>query len=154
MIVAIAAVLASCGPSETATAPSAAPAPALTLAQKQALLATLPAAYAAADLENGRRQFGICRSCHTLPEGGPSLVGPNLWGVFGRAAGTTPGFDYSPALRGSGIIWSAETLEPWLENPRAHVPGTRMVFAGLRDPARRRDVIAYLRTESSPAPAP
>ncbi len=144
--------LAACGGGSEPAAPASAPAGALTPAQRQALVASLPAPYNAGDVENGRRQFGTCRSCHTLVEGGPELVGPNLWGVFGRAAATHGGYEYSQPLRNSGIVWTPEEMDRWLENPRARVPGTKMVFAGIRDPIRRRDLIAYLRAETSPAP--
>lgn len=144
--------LAACGGGSEPAAPASAPAGALTPAQRQALVASLPAPYNAGDVENGRRQFGTCRSCHTLVEGGPELVGPNLWGVFGRAAATHGGYEYSQPLRNSGIVWTPEEMDRWLENPRARVPGTKMVYAGVRDPIRRRDLIAYLRAETSPAP--
>ncbi len=153
-ILAASAALSSCGsqaPAGQAQAPAARP-PA-TPAQRQSLLASLPAPYNAGDVEAGRRAFGACRSCHTLTEGGSDMVGPNLWGVFGRAAGTHGEYAYSPELRQAGITWSAETLDPWLESPRTRVPGTKMVYAGLRDATRRRDLIAYLRVETSPPPA-
>lgn len=148
------AVLAGCGGggSSSSSERAAPPAAPLTTQQRQALVASLPAPYNAGDVENGRRQFGTCRSCHTLVQGGPELVGPNLWGVFGRAAASHGGYEYSQPLRDSGIVWTPEELDRWLENPRERVPGTKMVFAGIRDPIRRRDLIAYLRAETSPAP--
>lgn len=129
-----------------------APPPQATPAQRLALVASLPAPYNQGDVENGRRQFGVCRSCHTLTPGGADMVGPNLYGVFGRPAGTHGRYAYSQQLRDSGTTWDAATLDRWIENPRAMVPGTKMVFAGVRDATRRRDLIAYLRAETSPAP--
>jgi cytochrome c len=82
--------LSACSPGgESApAAPAAPPKPAPTAAEKTAMLAALPAPYNAADLDNGRRVFARCRSCHTITEGGPDMIGPNLHGVFGRQAGT------------------------------------------------------------------
>ena len=97
-----------------------------------------------ADLANGRREFRRCQSCHTVNEGGRSMVGPNLYGVVGRAAASTDGFSYSSALSQSGLVWTSDALDTWIENPRAMVPNNRMSFVGLRDADDRRDVIAYL----------
>lgn len=128
------------------------PAPALTDAEKTARLASLPAPYNAGDLENGRRAFARCRSCHTLVEGGANMTGPNLWNLFGRRAGTHPDFRYSEALAQAGFDWDAERLDQWLANPREFLPGNRMAFAGLRDETDRRDLIAYLKVETGYTP--
>ena len=109
--------LSACGGDDVA-APAAAKAEPLTNAEKAMLLASLPAPYNQADLENGRRAFARCRSCHTLTEGGPNMTGPNLWGVFGRQAGSHPRYNYSNALSSAGFAWDAERLDHWLENPR------------------------------------
>lgn len=131
-------------PGETAKAQAPQP----SAAEKQALLAALPAPYNTGDLENGRRQFGLCRSCHTVVEGGPNMTGPNLHGVFGRTAGAVEGYRYSDALQSAGFVWDAERLDAWLANPRTYLPGNRMTFAGLADPQKRLDLIAYLKVES------
>lgn len=124
----------------------------LTEEERAAMLATLPAPYDTGDTENGRRVFARCRSCHTLPEGGPNLTGPNLWGVFGRQAGSLEGYNYSPALREAGFTWTAERLDDWLTNPRTFLPGNKMAFAGVRDETDRRDLIAWLKLETGYAP--
>lgn len=116
--------------------------------QKTALLATLPAPYDTADLRNGQRVFARCRSCHTITEDGPNMTGPNLYGVFGRAAGMAEGYNYSTAVKEAGFTWDAERLNSWLENPRTFLKGTKMSFAGISDATDRRDVIAFLKVET------
>lgn len=117
------------------------------------LTITLVAIFAAApagaqDTAAGQRVFGQCRACHTVEQGGRNGVGPNLHGLFGRAAGSLDGFRYSAPMRekgAGGLVWNAETLSPYIENPRAVVPGGSMAFAGLRSEQQRSDLIAYLR---------
>lgn len=143
--------LAACGDASTPAAdeaPKAPPPPALTDAEKAALLAALPAPYDAGDLENGRRAFARCRSCHTITPNGPHMAGPNLYGVFGRQAGSDPKYSYSHAVRNAGFAWDAEKLDHWLQNPKSFLPGNKMTFAGLRDATDRRDVIAFLKVET------
>jgi cytochrome c len=91
------------------------------------------------------RAFGICRSCHSV-EKGQTVVGPSLFAVYGTRAGDVPGYDFTPALKGSGLTWDDATLDKWLANPVALVPGTRMGYAGQPDPEKRRQIIAYLKT--------
>ena len=158
-LIALAALaLTGCGQGQDAIAPAAPASPAPTTAQKAALLAALPAPYNQADLDNGRRAFARCRSCHTITDGGPNMTGPNLYGVFGRQAGIHPGFNYSSAVKEAGFAWDAERLDHWLENPRTFLKGTKMSFAGIPDATDRRDVIAFLKVEtgyaSPPAPQP
>lgn len=155
--VASAALLVSaCGQNtESDAAPPAdapAPRPEMTDEQRAAVLASLPSPYNAGDLENGRRVFARCRSCHTLAEGGTNMTGPNLWGVFGRRAGSVEGFRYSEAVQNAGFTWDAERLDGWLTAPREFLPGNRMAFAGVPDEADRRDLIAYLKVETGYAP--
>ena len=140
---------------ETEATPSAdapPPRPELTDAQKAEIVAALPAPYNAGDLENGRRVFARCRSCHTLTEGGADMTGPNLWGVFGRRAGSREGFRYSEAVQNAGFDWDAERLNGWLTAPRDFLPGNRMAFGGVPDETDRRDLIAYLKVETGYAP--
>ncbi len=89
-----------------------------------------------------------CTGCHSVAA---DRVGPRHAGVFGRKAGSVPGFDYSPALAKSGVVWNAQTLERWLSNPEGLVPGQRMGYQ-LGDPQIRADVIAYLATLKVTAP--
>lgn len=143
-----AATLAGCNKTSTAppaeqAAPSTLPS-AMTDAEKQKALAALPAPYNTADLANGESKFALCSTCHTLPEGGPNMTGPNLHGVFGRKAGTTPGFTYSDVLKATGWTWDAARIDTWITDPKVALPGTKMTFVGLKDPKDRTDVIAYL----------
>lgn len=86
--------------------------------------------------------FALCRSCHSV-EPGKNGIGPSLHGVFGRQAGSVDGFNYSPALKQSGITWDRTSLDTWLAGPVKMVPGTRMVLA-QRDEAQRKAVVDYL----------
>ncbi len=149
-------LLTACGDGGgTAAEPSASPVrPASTDAEKAALLASLPAPYASADLDNGRRVFARCRACHTITEGGPNMTGPNLYGVFGREAGHKDGYNYSTALREAEFTWDAERLDHWLENPREFLRGNKMSFPGIADAEDRRDLIAFLKVETGYASAP
>lgn len=112
----------------------------------------LPADVAFADLTGdaaaGETVFAQCRTCHLIDEG-RNGVGPSLYGVIGRTAGTVEGFRYSDANASSGVTWTPEVMFDYLESPREFMPGTRMAFPGLRDPQDRADLIAYL--ESVPA---
>jgi cytochrome c len=125
-------------------APAAGPAP----EQLKALLASLPAPYSSGNPENGKRVAGLCRSCHSFEKGGPNMTGPNLYGVYGKAAGVHPDYSHSQALKSAGITWDAQTLDKWVENPRQLVPGNKMTFAGIKKPQDRVDLVAYLRTQA------
>jgi nitrite reductase (NO-forming) len=113
------------------------------------LLLSIAAASAAqaqgsGDPAAGEQVFRKCQACHSL-EAGRRTVGPNLQGVIGRTAGTVEGYDYSVAMRRSGIVWSADVLDKFLESPSHYLHGTKMIFTGLRRPEDRANVIAYLR---------
>jgi cytochrome c len=119
-------------------------------AEQRAVLATLPAPYRSADLYDGQAKFAACKSCHTVARGAGAAYGPNLWGVFGRKSGASPGFAYSKDLTRLSVTWTPETLDAWIANPRAIVPRTRMAYAGLENPQDRINVIAYLKTVTTP----
>lgn len=90
-------------------------------------------------------EFAQCTSCHTIRKG-INGVGPSLFGVFGRKAGTVEGYAYSEANKNSGLTWDEATLDTYLVSPMKMVPGTKMTFAGMADPAKRKAVIDFLKT--------
>jgi cytochrome c len=108
-----------------------------------ALLATASAARADGDPARGEKRFEECATCHTLDRG-VNNVGPSLFGVIGRKAGEIADFRYSPALKKSGLTWTPQVLDTFIADPQKEVPGNRMPFAGMPDPADRADLIAYL----------
>ncbi len=85
------------------------------------------------------RRFNICLACHTIGPGAQNKVGPELNGLNGRKAGTVPNFDYSDANKSSGIVWNEETFEDYIKNPAAKVPGTKMIFPGIRNEQQVKD---------------
>lgn len=105
----------------------------------------------AGNVENGQRLFNQCRACHTVNEGGRNGVGPNLYRVVGRPAGTIAGFNYSPNLRekaSAGLTWDEATLRNYLANPKELLPQGRMAFPGFgANQQNISDVIAYLRQQ-------
>ena len=99
---------------------------------------------AGADIARGELLGLACAACHRFRAEQGTLIGPHLQGVFGRKAASIEGFDYSPALRASGLVWTPRSLEAWLANPAGFVEGTTMPFTGYRSAEDRRDLIAYL----------
>ena len=99
----------------------------------------------AGDAASGAKLFAQCRVCHSV-EPGKNGLGPSMHGVVGRKAGTLAGFNYSPAMKASGFVWSDAKLNDYLRAPMKSVPGTKMAFAGIADDKRRAEVIAYLDT--------
>jgi len=112
-----------------------------------ALTATMSAATANQSPSVSAQDFSQCRACHTLTQGGKSVMGPNLNGIFGRKAASLAGFAYSPALKASGLVWNEKTLDSYLAAPTVKVPGTRMVVK-VADPVRRAALIAFLKAET------
>ncbi len=115
-----------------------------------ALLAIAPQAQAAhvGDAENGKTLYKKCKACHKVGEGAKNGVGPNLNLIFGRTAGSIEGFRYSKGMKrmgADGLVWTFETLEAFIENPKALVSKTRMSFKGMSDHEDREDIMAYLR---------
>jgi cytochrome c2 len=100
-------------------------------------------AWAEGDATRGEQRFVDCAACHTLEKNSTGL-GPSLYGVFGRRAGELPDFRYSPALKRSGITWTAQTIDVYVADPQKAVPANRMPYAGMPDAAERADLIAYL----------
>jgi cytochrome c len=100
--------------------------------------------FAAADAARGELLGLACAACHRFAAGEGTLIGPNLNGVFGRPAATVEGFDYSPALAQSGLVWTPTSLAAWLADPAGFVAGTTMAFTGYRSAEDRRDLTAYL----------
>jgi cytochrome c len=89
--------------------------------------------------------FAMCGSCHSVTPH-EARIGPSLFGVFGRKSGSEPGYEYSDAMKNAGKTWDEPTLDKYLTDPRIDVPGTKMTFAGIEDPVRRKAVIDYLKT--------
>lgn len=98
----------------------------------------------AQDVAAGEKTFLVCRACHQIGPNAKNAVGPVLNGIVGRTAGTFPDYQYSPANKDSGLVWTAEELDKYLTSPQVVVPKTKMIFPGLKDEQKRKDVIAYL----------
>jgi cytochrome c len=112
-----------------------------------AAAAPLSAPVQAADAAAGETVFRrLCAACHIVTAEGRRGVGPTVFGVVGRKAGSVEGFRYSAAKRDATLVWTPETLDPYLTNPREFMPGTTMAFAGIRSAEDRANVIAYLQT--------
>jgi cytochrome c len=106
-----------------------------------ALAAALGSASAAGNPQAGEKIYERCAGCHSL---GQDRAGPRHCGLIGRRAGTVAGFDYSPAMKRSGLVWNKATLDRFLADPMKVVPGTAMGYAGIDDKQERTDLIAYL----------
>ena len=102
-------------------------------------------AQAAGDPVLGKRQFAPCTSCHTLAKGEPDKVGPNLHGVMGSKAGTRGAFNYSDALKKSGIVWDEAKLDEYIKKPSAFIPGNKMAFVGVVKDDVRANIVAYVK---------
>jgi cytochrome c len=108
------------------------------------LTSTLAAvAHAEGDAARGEARFQECAACHRL-NAGANEVGPSLHGIFSRKAGELADFRYSPAMKRSGVTWTAETIEKYIADPQAFIPANRMPYAGMSNASDRADLIAYL----------
>ncbi len=117
---------------------------------------SLGALLASADMGKGEKVFKKCSACHTVDDGGANKIGPNLYAILDRPKGGHGGFGYSDALIAKGGNWTYEDLDAFLKKPKDYIKGTKMSFAGLKKPADRANLIAYLRslgTGDTPLPA-
>lgn len=114
------------------------------------ILAVSTPALAEGDVAKGEKVFRKCIACHTLEEG-KNKVGPSLYGVFGRQAGSLEDYKYSSVMVDSGIVWDDENMDGYLKKPRAFLKGTKMAFAGIKKDDQRADLIAFLKEKSAPA---
>jgi cytochrome c len=99
----------------------------------------------AQDAAAGEKVFSVCRACHQIGESAKLAIGPILNGVIGRKAGTYPGYSYSEANKNSGLTWDEATFSNYIKNPRAAIPGTKMIFIGVTDEQKIKDLIAFLK---------
>jgi cytochrome c len=134
------------------TFPVAAPVAAAAKESKVAVV-TVEDLLAKADPARGRELAQVCGACHSFSKIGATKFGPNLYGVVGRPKHSFPGFAYSDGMKAKAGSWTFADIDTWIANPKAVVADTRMNFPGEPDPAKRADIIAYLRTLSdSPVP--
>lgn len=134
-VAALAFALAGCGGSKPEEAPAS---------DTDASAGVAPAAAAAAG-DAKPAAYAQCAACHSV-EPGKHGIGPSLHGVYGTKAGDIPGFAFSEKLKASGLTWDDATLDKWLAGPMKLVPGTKMSYAGMNDPAKRAEIIAYMKT--------
>jgi cytochrome c len=114
-----------------------------------ALMFTFDGNALAQDAAAGEATFKkVCSTCHAQPSLGQNRIGPSLKGVVGRTAGTADGFSYSAGVKAAGFAWTEEKLDAWLNSPKDVIAGTKMTFAGLKAPADRANVIAFLKTQN------
>ena len=109
-----------------------------------ALIAASTAAGVAQDVQKGQTVFNVCMACHAIGPGAQNKIGPELNGLDGRKAGTVANFSYSDANKNSGIVWNEATFKDYIKDPRAKVPGTKMIFAGVKNEQQVNDLWAYI----------
>jgi len=110
-----------------------------------AVMMTVAGSASAQDLAAGENSFKKCLPCHSVGPDAKNKVGPVLNGLEGRKSGTVEGYNYTDANKNSGITWSEETFKEYITDPRAKIPGTKMVFAGIKNEKERGDLWAYLK---------
>jgi cytochrome c len=108
------------------------------------LIVTLAVTAAAQDAGKGEHNFAVCQTCHAIGPDAANMLGPELNGLDGRHCGTAPGYPYSEANKDSGIVWSEATFKQYIRDPQKMVPGTKMYFAGIKDPQQINDLWAYV----------
>jgi len=109
------------------------------------MVLTSATASLAQDAAAGEKVFAVCKACHQVGETAKNAVGPVLNGIIGRKSGAFPGYAYSDANKNSGLTWDEPTFREYIRDPRAKVPGTKMIYAGLKDEQKISDLLAYLK---------
>ncbi len=142
-------MLTGCG-GDSGSASKPTPQPRSTPAPAPISAPTPTSTQAISPMERGAKMFKRCKSCHTLEDGGRHKVGPNLYNVYGSKSGSKDGFAYSKAITSADIIWNDETLDAYIENPRAYIPGNRMSYVGLRKAPDREALFVYLKAQTTP----
>ena len=115
------------------------------VARAAAMALTSASAMASGDVAKGKKVFKKCKACHAI-KAGKKKIGPTMFSVVGRDAGTLKGFKFSKAMKASGISWDDESLDKFLKKPKKFIKGTKMGFSGLKKDADRANIIAYLKT--------
>ena len=106
---------------------------------------TSTAASLAQDAASGEKVFVVCKACHQIGETAKNAVGPALNGIIGRKAGTYAGYNYTDANKNSGLTWDEPTFRDYIKDPKAKIPGTKILYAGLKDEQKISDLLAYLK---------
>ena len=133
-------------PAETATpAPDETPTPTATPSETPSPTPTATRSPVTAGVVTEPAAFAQCKACHSV-EPGKNGIGPSLAGIWGDKAGIVPGFEFSDAMKNSGLTWNQANLDRYLTDPRGVVPGTKMAFGGVKDSAKRQEIINYLKT--------
>ena len=123
--------------------------------EKEIEVVDIKALLAKGDLAHGEKVFKKCSACHMIAAGGKNMIGPNLWGVIGRTAGSVDDYKYSKAMIAYAKEWSFEEMNSYLIKPQAYIKGTKMAFAGLRKEKDRASVILYMNSKgNNPKPLP
>jgi cytochrome c len=116
-----------------------------TLITAAALIAASAGATFAQDVDKGATVFKKCAICHKIGPGATNLVGPELNGLDGRHSGSVAGYSYSDANKNSGIVWNEATFKEYIQDPRAKIPGTKMIFAGIKNDQEIADLWAFIK---------